>query len=328
MSAPAASAMSFSDVPDTPCSLEHRARPRRGCGCAWPGLLLWCGEPWRRGCVNVNLLHAVDVCILTCRRPSGRVFSIAQYRRELILSIPMRSAARRPPRNPEGFSHVCVAKRHAAGLGRARPSSRGASCRCCSPLARGLRAAEGRRGRPRPAAGGGTAAARGRRRHGRAAGGRPGHRAAGPPRGLARRAGARARHRHRAEAPVPRRQRREGRPAAVPDRPGALPGARSTARRPRWRARRPTSTQATAQAERYKPLVEAQRDQQAGLHQRAWPRRSRPRPTSPPPRPRVQTAQINLGYAIGHRADLRPHRPRAGHRRRAGRRRARRRSWR
>ena len=55
-----------------------------------------------------------------------------------------------------------------------------------------------------------------------------------------------------------------------------------------------------------------------------WPRRSRPRPTSPPAgRGADRADQPRL--CLGHGADLRPHRPRAGHRRRAGRARAKRR---
>ena len=70
------------------------------------------------------------------------------------------------------------------------------------------------------------------------------------------------------EAPVRRGQRREGRPAAVPDRPGALPGGASPARRPRWRARRPTSTQADRAGRALQAAGRSQRDQQAGLRQR------------------------------------------------------------
>ena len=58
-------------------------------------------------------------------------------------------------------------------------------------------------------------------------------------------------------APVQGRQRREGRPAAVPHRPGALRRRRAQRRRPAWRAPKPTLAQAKALAERYKPLVEA-----------------------------------------------------------------------
>ena len=46
-------------------------------------------------------------------------------------------------------------------------------------------------------------------------------------------------------------------PGAVPHRRRALPGAARRAPRPTWRAPRPTLGQATALAERYKPLVEA-----------------------------------------------------------------------
>ena len=85
--------------------------------------------------------------------------------------------------------------------------------------------------------------------------------------------------------------------------------------RPSWRAEA-NLAQTRAQAERYKPLVEANAvSQQEYIFPRPPSRRLRPTSSA---RAAVQTAQINLGY-IGARAHRRAHRLRAGHRRCAGR---------
>ena len=139
----------------------------------------------------------------------------------------------------------------------------------------------------------------------------------GRARGLARGAGARARDRHRAQAPVPRRQRRQGRPGAVPDRPRAVPGGARQRQGRSWRGA-------------------GQRD--AGRRRRpsATSRWSRPTPISEQDYVNAQAAQQQAEADVaaasaaradgadqprlrhGDGADLRPHRPRAGHRRRAG----------
>ena len=59
----------------------------------------------------------------------------------------------------------------------------------------------------------------------------------------------------------------------------------STARRRARARRRPTSSRRPACSNRYKPLLEANADQQAGLRQRPSRPQQTPRPTSPPPRP-------------------------------------------
>ena len=237
-------------------------RPRRAGGRGWPGLLPSYGVAWRyRVKTPLSRGHRYMrglVCILTLSR--SRAASVI---------------------SPAGFSRSPASSQHCP-----RASARGATvskescmsalenvrrfplvlrCCCVASAARRLRPADRRRSAagPRP---GGAAAGRGRRRHRRAA------RSAWSPscRGgskVARRAGARARRRHPAKAAVPRRQRREGRPGAVPDRRGAVPGraaeragARSRARRPTWR--RPRAGRALQAAGR------GQRDQQAGIRQR------------------------------------------------------------
>ena len=146
---------------------------------------------------------------------------------------------------------------------------------------------------------------------------RPGDRTAGPARGLARGAGARPRRRHRAEAPVPRRQRREGRPAAVPDRPGALRGRRAAAPQASLARAEANLAQATALAERYKPLVEANAvSKQEYANAVAAAEDGRGRRGRRPRRRADRQDQPRLRHR--HGADLRPHRPRAGDRRRAG----------
>ncbi len=124
-----------------------------------------------------------------------------------------------------------------------------------------------------------------------------GHRAARPPRGLARRPGPRPRRRHPAEAPVPRRQRRQGRPAAVQHRPRALRGRRC-AQRPgqpgarrgqRWRRPRPWPS-ATSRWSR--PTPSASRNTPT-----PWPRRRQAEADVAVGRAALQTASINLGYA-------------------------------
>ncbi len=67
------------------------------------------------------------------------------------------------------------------------------------------------------------------------------------------------------------------------------------------------------------PAGGSQRDQQAGIRQRGGRAEGRPRPRWRPAKRAVKVARINLGYALGECADLRPHRPLAGDRRRAGR---------
>ena len=134
------------------------------------------------------------------------------------------------------------------------------------------------------------------RGHGGAAAVGAGDRTAGPAGSLARGAGARARRRHRAEAPVPRRQRR-ARPASRCSRSTPRPtGAAAPARRPRWRA--PGQPGAgRGQAERYKPLVEANAiSKQEYVNAVAGAEAGRGR-RGRRPRAAVQTAQINLGYA-------------------------------
>ena len=109
----------------------------------------------------------------------------------------------------------------------------------------------------------------------------------------------------------------QGRPAAVPDRSRAatrpaLASAQATLARAQANL-----TQASGAGRALQAAGRSQRDQQAGLRQRgrgAEDGRGRRRGGAGAA---VQTAQINLGYAIGHGADLGPHRPRARHRRRA-----------
>ena len=83
----------------------------------------------------------------------------------------------------------------------------------------------------------------------------------------------------------------------------------------------------SALAERYKPLVEANAiSKQEYVNAVAAQKQAEADVAAA--RAAVQTAQLNLGYATRDGADLRPHRPRAGDRRRAGAARARPRSWR
>ena len=65
----------------------------------------------------------------------------------------------------------------------------------------------------------------------------------------------------------------------------------------RWRAAQANLAQATRAGRALQAAGRGQRHQQAGIRQRAWPRRSRPRPTSRPAARRCRRRSINLGYA-------------------------------
>ena len=189
--------------------------------------------------------------------------------------------------------------------------------RCCHWLpAAGRRAGRGRRtrrrGRWRHAAG-----ARGGRGRGNAGRHRPGDRTAGPPRSLARGAGACPRRRHPAATAVPRRQRCESRPAAVPDRCGAVRRRRAE----RCRRAGTGGSQRRAGPGAGRSLQAAGRGQcrqQAGIrHRRGIGQGIRSRRGRGPRR--GDHCQHQPGLCHGDGADLGPHRPRAGHRRRTGR---------
>ena len=110
-------------------------------------------------------------------------------------------------------------------------------------------------------------------------------------------AGARPRRRHPAGAAVPRRQRREGRPAAVPHRPRALrPPQRERRGQPGAR-RRPTLGQAKALAERYKPLVEANAVSKQEYANAVAAQKAAEADVARRPAPRCTPRSINLGYA-------------------------------
>ena len=79
---------------------------------------------------------------------------------------------------------------------------------------------------------------------------------------------ARPRQRRRAQAPVHRGQHGQAGPVAVPDRSGALPGPAQNAAQAALGRAQANLASAAATVERYKPLVEAQADQQAGIHER------------------------------------------------------------
>ena len=64
-------------------------------------------------------------------------------------------------------------------------------------------------------------------------------------------------------------------------------------------------TQATAQAERYKPLVEANAISKQDYVNAVAAQKQAEADVAAGQAPRVQTAQINLGYAVGDGADLR-----------------------
>ena len=146
---------------------------------------------------------------------------------------------------------------------------------------------------------------------------RPDDRTAGPPRGIAGRPGAGARCRHPAEARVRRRQRREGGPAPVPDRSGAVPGEpRQHAGHAGARAGQPDAGDGAGRA--LQAAARSERGQQAGIHQRGrGAETGRGRCRGRPRRAADQPDQPRL--CDGDRADLGPHRPRAGDRGRAGR---------
>ena len=115
-----------------------------------------------------------------------------------------------------------------------------------------------------------------------------------------------------------RRQRRQGRPAAVPDRLRALPGDASPARRPTLARAQANLTQAAAQAERYKPLLEANAISKQD-YVNAVAAQKQAEADVAAAKASVQSGQINLGYAAVTAPISGPHRPRAGDRRRAGR---------
>ena len=144
------------------------------------------------------------------------------------------------------------------------------------------------------------------------------HRTAGPARSVARGAGARARRRHRAASACSAKAA-TSRPARCCSR--SIP--RPTRRRspaPRRRSPGPQAnlTQAAAQAERYKPLVEANAISKQDYVNAVAAQKQAEADVAAAKATRADGAdQSRLRH--GDRADLRPHRPRAGHRRRAGR---------
>ena len=144
------------------------------------------------------------------------------------------------------------------------------------------------------------------------------HGAAGPHRRPTGRRGAAAGHRHRPAAPLHRRQRGQGRAAAVPDRSGAATTPRSTAHAPRW---------PSAEASVAVDAAERRSATRAGRDQRGQPSR---RTTTPSPRCAQAEADVAAARAAvetrAHQprlhavavADHRPHRQVVGHRGRAG----------
>jgi membrane fusion protein (multidrug efflux system) len=87
-------------------------------------------------------------------------------------------------------------------------------------------------------------------------------------------------------------------------------GHTTTAPRPAWRKAEANLMQASAQAQRYKPLVEAQSHQPAGISSHAQAAQNAGcKPMSPLGKAAVQTARINLNYANVTRADFRAHWP-------------------
>ena len=148
---------------------------------------------------------------------------------------------------------------------------------------------QGRRG------GGRAAAGRGRRRHRAAPAGRPRHRAARAARGLARRPGARACRRNPAEALVRRGQRRQGGAGAVSIDPATLQSSVASAQATLARAQAGL-TQAQAQAERYKPLLEANAISKQDYVNAVAAQKTAEADVAAA-RANLQTGQINLGYA-------------------------------
>ena len=115
-----------------------------------------------------------------------------------------------------------------------------------------------------------------------------------------------------------RRQRRQGRPAAVRDRSGAAAGgAERAAKRRSRRRRRPTRTTISpptrARLGRRKNFSRRRIVDNAEAAERTAAASVKQAQAN------VDSARINLGYANVARADRRPRRPAAGHRRRAGR---------
>ena len=116
------------------------------------------------------------------------------------------------------------------------------------------------------------------------------------------------------------RRRRQGGPAPVPDRSGAVPRRAGQRRGDADRRRRPTSRRPTAQAERYKILI-AGNGVSKQEYDNAVAAQGQAAADVAAARRRSQTARINLGYTDVVSPISRPHRPVAGHpgRLRAGR---------
>ena len=100
---------------------------------------------------------------------------------------------------------------------------------------------------------------------------------------------------HRPVAPVQGGRRGQGRPGALPDRSGHLPGGvRQRARGARQGRGEPAT--ARLKAERYRELVDDQGGEPAGRRRCRRRAAAGARPTSPSARAAVETARINLGY--------------------------------